>query len=296
MAIEQPQPSDILNNPSHSNMHRIFAADLGASAQSISVDSDDNVTFLGDLIFGVSTLGTRSLAVGTGGVFNIAIGSAAGDDFTVDTDKLVVEGDTGNVGIGTTSPGYKLDIVSPASEARNAIMKGSTADDANSAFYIANGTLTAGEFRPGFIGIKSADANSPLTFYGRINPTYDTGTNALVRFVAQTWTGDDLDGTSGAPVVRPLFQFIGSGIIGNVMTVAANGNVGIGTSAPDTKLDVAGAITHAELSADPSDPDEGKTVMWTSDGTGTGDDGDVMMKITAGGVTKTVTLVDFSLL
>ena len=61
--------------------------------------------------FGTTTLlGSRALTVDTGGVFNIDIGSASGDDFTVDTNKLVVEGDTGNVGIGTTSPAYKLDV------------------------------------------------------------------------------------------------------------------------------------------------------------------------------------------
>jgi len=49
-----------------------------------------------------------------------------------------------------------------------------------------------------------------------------------------------------------------------------------------------------EKSSDPSDPAEGQSVLWMSDGTGTGDDGDILMKITAGGVTKTVTLVDFS--
>jgi len=49
-----------------------------------------------------------------------------------------------------------------------------------------------------------------------------------------------------------------------------------------------------ELSADPSDPAEGCSVMWQSDGTGAGGDGDIMMKITAGGVTKTITLADFS--
>ncbi len=50
----------------------------------------------------------------------------------------------------------------------------------------------------------------------------------------------------------------------------------------------------SEISADPADPAEGKSVLWQSDGTAAGDDGDIMMKITAGGVTKTVTLVDFS--
>ena len=34
--------------------------------------------------------------------------------------------------------------------------------------------------------------------------------------------------------------------------------------------------------------------MWMSDGTGTGDDGDILIKIQAGGETKTFTLVDFS--
>jgi hypothetical protein len=49
-----------------------------------------------------------------------------------------------------------------------------------------------------------------------------------------------------------------------------------------------------ERDADPTDPDEGQFVIWMSDGTGSGDDGDIMIKITAGGVTKTATLVDFS--
>lgn len=53
-------------------------------------------------------------------------------------------------------------------------------------------------------------------------------------------------------------------------------------------------VAFREVSTDPVDPDEGQSVLWQSDGTGTGDDGDIMMKITAGGVTKTVTLVDFS--
>lgn len=53
-------------------------------------------------------------------------------------------------------------------------------------------------------------------------------------------------------------------------------------------------VNFIELSSDPADPAEGQSVMWQSDGNGSGDDGDIMMKITAGGVTKTVTLVDFS--
>ncbi len=49
-----------------------------------------------------------------------------------------------------------------------------------------------------------------------------------------------------------------------------------------------------EQSADPADPPEGMATLWQSDGTGTGGDGDILIKITAGGSTKTATLVDFS--
>lgn len=55
-------------------------------------------------------------------------------------------------------------------------------------------------------------------------------------------------------------------------------------------------LTLLERSSDPGDPAEGRSVLWMSDGTGAGDDGDIMLKITAGGVTKTTTLVDFSAL
>ena len=77
----------------------------------------------------------------------------------------------------------------------------------------------------------------------------------------------------------------------------------------DTILDINRALAKAdqlipettylllqERGTDPNDPDEGRWVIWMSDGTGAGDDGDVMVKITAGGVTKTATLLDFSTL
>ena len=63
---------------------------------------------------GTSLFGSRALTVDTGGVFNIVLASAAGDDFTVDTSKLVVSGDSGTVGIGTVDPGSKLEVAGDA--------------------------------------------------------------------------------------------------------------------------------------------------------------------------------------
>ncbi len=54
------------------------------------------------------------------------------------------------------------------------------------------------------------------------------------------------------------------------------------------------ALTILEKSSDPVQPAEGETVVWMSDGTGKGDDGDVMIASTAGGVTNYTTLFDHS--
>jgi len=59
-----------------------------------------------------------------------------------------------------------------------------------------------------------------------------------------------------------------------------------------TEID--GAYTQEPLSSDPSDPDDGHSVQWVSDGTGSGDAGDVMIKINVGSTVKTITLVDYS--
>ena len=55
-----------------------------------------------------------------------------------------------------------------------------------------------------------------------------------------------------------------------------------------------GDIVMSERSSDPSAPAEGTWVCWMSDGVGSGADGDVLCKITAAAVTKTLTLFDFS--
>jgi len=78
------------------------------------------------------------------------------------------------------------------------------------------------------------------------------------------------------------------------MIIDNSGNVGIRTASPATELHLNGSLTFTERSSDPTNPAEGNCVLWMSNGAGSGDDGDIIIKITAGGSTKTVTLVDFS--
>jgi hypothetical protein len=54
-------------------------------------------------------------------------------------------------------------------------------------------------------------------------------------------------------------------------------------------------VTRSARASDPVDPPTNAFCIWQSDGTGTGDDGDLMIKITdSNGVTKSTTLVDYS--
>jgi hypothetical protein len=70
----------------------------------------------------------------------------------------------------------------------------------------------------------------------------------------------------------------------------SNNRLGVGTKTPTVSLDVAGAVGIQELSADPTDPAEGHAVIWQSDGTATGDDGDLLYKEQSGAVIETGSL------
>lgn len=62
---------------------------------------------------GISAAGAVSLG-STGAGVNVTTHNSAGDDFTVNTTALVVEGDTGFIGIGTTSPATQLHLAGGA--------------------------------------------------------------------------------------------------------------------------------------------------------------------------------------
>jgi len=72
---------------------------------------EGNVYTDGSFITGATTTyADGSITKSTGSAFNIVLAGAAGDDFIVDTNVLVVESDTNRVGIGTTTPQSMLEV------------------------------------------------------------------------------------------------------------------------------------------------------------------------------------------
>jgi hypothetical protein len=114
LSIASQAIGDILYASSTTQFARVAAVAAGqilASAGTGTVPAYSATPALTSVDMGGTTVyGSRAITVDTGGVLNVVLASAAGDDFTVDTDKLVVSGDTGAVGIGTAAPVSLLDI------------------------------------------------------------------------------------------------------------------------------------------------------------------------------------------
>ena len=75
----------------------------GDSSLASTSFNDNSITNVGDI-----SLDTISSDAGTS--IAVRLGTDEGNDFIVDTDTLVVEGDNNRVGIGTTSPTSTLDV------------------------------------------------------------------------------------------------------------------------------------------------------------------------------------------
>jgi hypothetical protein len=178
----------------------------------IVVVGDDGWNGAGDmakLIFG-SNIGTNAVGVGyefSGGlVFDVWKSGSTGKFGSNTLDAMYIEEITGNVGIGTASPAAKLHVV------------GST---------MLFDTSEAGTAR---IKLGSSNARGKISLYEMFD-----GTNATEEFRIY----DDGSWNIGSLTTRKL-NLIANG--NKYVTVDyVNGNVGIWTTSPGAKLDVAGS-------------------------------------------------------
>ena len=117
MSVTSQAIGDILYASSTTQFARIAAVATGqvlTSAGTGTVPAYSATPALTSVDMGGTTVyGSRAITVDTGGVLNVVLSSSAGDDFTVDTDKLVVSGDSGAVGVGTAAPVSLLDVRGP---------------------------------------------------------------------------------------------------------------------------------------------------------------------------------------
>ena len=147
---------------------------------------------------------------GTSGATSLAFGTG---DITAVTERMRITS-TGNVGIGTSAPTEKLEVTG------NLILD---ATDAN--IKLKSGVT-------GTTGAVNWTLNTDNTVYGSVSLPYDT--RATVGMKLNTINGYPITIDSGNGVI---FQEDGTT---ETMRITSAGNVGIGTSSPGAKLDVAG--------------------------------------------------------
>ena len=93
----------------------------GISASEVGAVPASGGTFSGSVSFGdnditnVGNIAVDTISSDSGTSIGVTLGNNPGDDFNVDSGKLVVEGDTGNVGVGKTpNTGRNLDVLDKA--------------------------------------------------------------------------------------------------------------------------------------------------------------------------------------
>jgi hypothetical protein len=201
------------------NTLRLTIASTGAATFSSSVTAGGNIQTDGAANKYIKSTGFISNQLGQlsdfgGSDAGYYFVSGGGIQFVSGGANRMILNSTGNVGIGTTSPGTTLDI--SASEASLRLTSSTGTNFVSERIVNTGGTLWQGIERStgGVLGITGA--YEAFLLYGADNPMYIGTGNSYLRF-----------GTNSSERMR----------------ITSGGNVGIGTSSPTDKLVVVGGRT-----------------------------------------------------
>ena len=240
-------------------------------------------------LFGSNTATENNVFIGGGsGFFNaatlVSFYTAANTTTQTGSERMRITS-AGNVGIGTTSPTVKLDVVGTGvvssflSTNNNYVVQvrgnnatygawlGTTNSDD---FFIANAAAGTEKFRITSAGNVGIGTSSPLSLMHlssaspRITIT-DTDTGADHRINADSGAGNlafDIDYNSETAAPSVIFNIKGS----EKLRITSAGNVGIGTTSPDTLLNIQG-VNPTLLIQDSDEAGDGFIKFQTANGT-----------------------------